>query len=140
MEKKEIDMVMVGQVVSMLLIVHAVYLLLGLEMIFMFRRIYLLLSGLPIVFSSVCLLFFALHVIMRKKLILRLLMASACLSWAGCLGWFVCQRLFERYSDWQVFYSPVFWFPIFLVIFFTRQKIKKQFSLGYTRTPAAAPA
>lgn len=127
MEKREFDMVMVSRVISMLLIAHAIYLLLGLEMVFIYQKIYLLASGLPILFSSIVLLFFALNVLLRKKLALKLLVVSAILSWIGCLGWFLCHRIIERFSDWQVFYSPVFWFPVFLVVYFTRQKIKKQF-------------
>lgn len=128
MKNKEIDMVMVSQVVSMLLIIHAIYLLLGLEMILIYQKIFLLASGLPIFVSSVLLLFFALNLLLRKKLVLKFLTASVTLSWIGCAGWFLCHRIVDRFSDWEVFYSPVFWFPIFLIIYFTRQKIKNQFS------------
>jgi hypothetical protein len=59
---------------------------------------------------------------------LKFLTVSVALSWVGCVGWFLCFRTIDRFSDWGVFYSPVFWFPILLIIYFTRQKIKNQFS------------
>jgi hypothetical protein len=127
MRKIQINLVMVSQVISMLLVIHAIYLLLGLEMVFIYQKIFLFASGLPIVASSVLLLFFALHLLLRKKLIPRLLLASAVLSWAGCVGWLLCHRAFDHFNDWGVFYSPVFWFPIFLLIYFSHRNIKKQF-------------
>ncbi len=127
MGSKQFDMVMVSQVVAMLLVVHAVYLLLGLEMVFIYQKIFLLVSGLPILLSSILLLFFALHLLLRRRLILVLLVVSAFLSWLGCVGWFLCHKIVDRFSDWAVFTSPVFWFPVFLVIFFTQEKIRGQF-------------
>jgi hypothetical protein len=138
MGKKEIDLVMVSQAVSMLLIVHSIYLLLGLEMVFIYQKIFLLASGLPILISSILLLFFALHLLLRKKMILWLLIASVALSWIGCAGWFLCHKVFDRFNDWEVFFSPVFWFPVFIVIYFTRQKIKKQFSGARSGAPNTA--
>lgn len=127
MGSKQLDMVMVSQVVAMLVIVHAVYLLLGLEMVFIYQKMFLLVSGFPILLSSILLLFFALHLLLRRRLMPALLACGALLSWLGCVGWFFCHKMVDHFSDWAVFASPVFWFPIFLVVFFTRGKIRKQF-------------
>jgi len=131
MQKKRLDIV---KIIAIIMIGHAIWLLVALKQLSVQmdsnpskgRTLYLLAHSLPILLSSIILFIFALNILIKKKLSLKMLLLGSFLSWIGCFGWFLCQKRFEQLNDWQVFYSAVFLFPIFLIYFFTRRRIKEQ--------------